>query len=638
MIGQSNFTFVIPESAKPDTPPEELGVYGFTSARCFPATKAQILAAWEDIVGKTSQEDALVIYYSGHGGIAERDSEATSEKGRRRLLYLIPVDFGESKEDDWRGISDLELSKLLYRATKKTDNVTLILDCCHSTRMARAPGIVKSIDPNDYPEILKHIAKMMDEGQFDVNFHHERNPKAICVVAAAETDSAYERSFQVSNSIIQMSVLVEALDKALPGESEQNSRVSWRSIMLRIEDRLKLNCPSQSPQIEGDDLRFAFSLEKTNPHGAIPISFYSGSPMLHGGHLHGLKEKDVYGVMPFGEERLDPGKQIAEVVVDQVGPIRSLGSFTGHPLSSFDDGVKAFPKDKGLGKMAVALRCSNEYADQIRLSLQNSRFLRVSATDEDPTLATIEASNSKLLIRSHEGCGDGGDATVLLAEWQLDNLEGKNLNSWINKSVSILESLARSRHLLSMQGNTQVDSVSQQIDIEWGIVINGKTQPFSTEIVTVEEGENLYLKIRNIGKSKLWVSIFDICAESVTLLSDGSPIGHEIGEDGVYTYGEIDFMCRLVGSEMSWPDGVPKAKQMPETLVLVVTDGPIDLRGLTTSSDTPRDTNDISALRELMENLGSGGARNVPPESRRRAYLSYGIRRLFFQLKSRTSV
>ncbi|CAH0002518.1 unnamed protein product [Clonostachys byssicola] len=620
-----------------------LGRYGFAT------TKAQIITAWGDIVEKTSQGDALVIYYSGHGGMAERQADANSKRGRQRLLYLVPMDFENSKEDDWRGISDIELSKLLHKATDKTDNVTLILDCCHSARMARAPGIVKSIDPHDYREILEHITKMMAEGQFgDVDFHIERNPKPICVVAAAETDSAYERSFPVSTKIIRMSVLVEALDKALPGENEQNPRASWRSIMLRIKDRLRINCPSQSPQIEGDDLRFAFSLDKADPHGAIPISLDNGKLVLHGGHLHGLKKDDVYVVVPFDDERLDPNRQIAEVIVDRVGPTESHGSFTGNPPPPFDDGVKAFPKGNSLAEMAVELRCSDEFADQIRSSLKDSKFLRVPDTDDDLILATIEVNSSKLSVHSHEGYGGEEEkATVLLAEWQLG--EGESMNVLIDKSVAILESLARSRHLLSLQEitkeitqentqeNTPKKSLSRKVDIEMGIVIDGQPLPYSPGTVTVQEGENLYVKIRNTGDSKLWVSIFDICAESVILLSDGSPTGYEISQGEVYTFGDEDFCDGgLIGTEMKWPEWVPKARQIRETFVIVVTDGPIDLRGLTTSSNTPRGTNDISALIELMDGLGSGGGRPAAPESQRRGqFRRYGIHRLFLQLQAK---
>ncbi|KAK7397937.1 hypothetical protein QQX98_012691 [Neonectria punicea] len=562
--------------------------HGFTCTKSCPATRKKILVAWNDIIERAPQGGAVVIYYSGHGGMAEKRDEENDGKTWRRLQYLVPVDFGETKDNDWRGIADVELSQLLRRTTDKTKNVTLILDCCHAARMARLPGTVKTIDPNEYREVSKHIEKTWSEGKFDGDFHYERNPDAVTIIASAETESAYEQRF----GNVQMSVLTEALQKILQRQHTQDAastQVSWRSIMLRVRDRMKVTCPQQYPQIEGDDLRLTFSLDKADLHGAIPISFHGDGVALEDGELHGLKQGDIYAVLPFEEERLNPENEIAEVVVTDVGPVKSWARFEGtsRPTKQHrEGGMKAFPQKRLLGRLPLALQGS-EASEKLRDSITDSRFLRVADAGERLPLATVQQEASRLRLLSHEG-----SVSFLLGDWQL---QGEKVDDdCVAECVTKLESLARSRHLLTPEGRSESGAISQQIDVELGRVRDGNCEPWSGETPAIAEGETFYLKIRNTGSPAVYVSIFDLCAESTTLLSTGSPSGRELRQNESYTYGKVDLTGKLVGSATSWPKGTPRGQErIPENIVLVVTDGRIDLE---TGSRERRGSDDVSEL------------------------------------------
>ena len=608
-----------------------LGEYGFTSKWCYRATREQILNAWNTFIDQTLPEDAVVIYYSGHGGKTKKKKGESDTASRMHLQYLIPFDFGETKEGDWRGITDMELSEILHKTTSKTKNVTVILDCCHSSRMARRPGTVKAIDPDDYREVLKHIEKMMKEGKFDNHFHHERNPLAISIAAAAQTEEAMEDSFDdgTGKGYVWKGALTEALEKALRQARQgiPSTQVSWRSIMLRIRDRMKVTAPGQYPQIEGDDLRFTFSLEGADPHGAIPVSRSSDGVVLQGGRIHGVDESDIYAVLPLNEERLHPDKQIAEIVVTRVGPIASWARFEGGLRPTLEDGAKAFLKKKALRGLPIALLVSADISEKLRLSLESSRFLCIADGDDQPLLATVTLEASQLVLHSHEG-----NIKFVLGEWELR--QDGNHDAEIADCIARLESLARSRHLLTLPEQTAPGPISEQVDVEIGLVEDQQCQPFSEETVVVEEGERFYVKIRNTSSSKRYVSIFDVCADSVTLLSTGSPSGHELREGQSYTYGAVDFTGQLVGSQVSWPRSVPKREEIPETVVVIVTDGRLDLRGLETGARSARRTGNDSALSELIDDVASGVLRTLPTENQQARFLQYGVRRFYFRLKS----
>ena len=103
------------------------------------ATRSGILAGFEQLIRASANDDAAVVYYSGHGGRVKRpDWEARQAAGHDPFVqFVVPSDMGSTTATDFRGLLSVELSELQRRLTKKTRNVTTILDCCHSGLMSR---------------------------------------------------------------------------------------------------------------------------------------------------------------------------------------------------------------------------------------------------------------------------------------------------------------------------------------------------------------------------------------------------------------------------------------------------------------------------------------------------------------------
>ncbi|KAL0066448.1 hypothetical protein AAF712_006490 [Marasmius tenuissimus] len=104
------------------------------------ATRQGMLQAIKDLADspKISASDPIVIFYAGHGG--EFDiKELSATKGlsdtEKMIQFLLPYDFvsNGSSTKEGQGIFDITLSRLLTEiAEKKSDNITVILDSCHS--------------------------------------------------------------------------------------------------------------------------------------------------------------------------------------------------------------------------------------------------------------------------------------------------------------------------------------------------------------------------------------------------------------------------------------------------------------------------------------------------------------------------
>lgn len=102
-------------------------------------TKANIIAAFQDLTSRAQKGDQIYIHYSGHGGRAV--TLFPSVKGDDGLdESLVPTDYGQIKnlaKPEDRYVRDLELAALLQKMVDKQLIVTIVLDSCHSGGASR---------------------------------------------------------------------------------------------------------------------------------------------------------------------------------------------------------------------------------------------------------------------------------------------------------------------------------------------------------------------------------------------------------------------------------------------------------------------------------------------------------------------
>lgn len=92
--------------------------YGFDSTLLIDATERQIFQAFQQLVGKTSENDMVLIYYAGHGYELRNES------------YWLPVEAQSRQEAEVSGISSLTVANWLRAMPAK--HVMLIADSCYS--------------------------------------------------------------------------------------------------------------------------------------------------------------------------------------------------------------------------------------------------------------------------------------------------------------------------------------------------------------------------------------------------------------------------------------------------------------------------------------------------------------------------
>ncbi|GAW25459.1 putative peptidase c14 caspase catalytic subunit p20 [Rosellinia necatrix] len=260
---------------------KKLNTHNFDQITCLTGCKAtakNIRASWEKLVNCTNKDDAVVIYYSGHGGREFRPHPV--EAGTRRpdkFQYLIPHDFrNDDHIEDWKGILDIEISRWLWEITEKTANVTYILDCCHSANLGKSPKaepnrkpVAKCQSTNlgsaDFDAVWDRARERCmagifagDEAQLGVVFANPdyQNPKVVRIAAAAADSSAWQRFTEGKWRGAMTWRLCQMFDAM--GKTR-----SWLNIMAIVGQLMKSDFDSdpQQPRSAAADDRIPFSLK-----------------------------------------------------------------------------------------------------------------------------------------------------------------------------------------------------------------------------------------------------------------------------------------------------------------------------------------------------------------------------------------
>ncbi|UKZ81815.1 hypothetical protein TrVFT333_009589 [Trichoderma virens FT-333] len=241
--------------------------HGFEVVLCcgIEAVRDAILNSWNELISKVKEGDAVVVYYSGFGGIAElplteADDRVWASFGNWAGQFRHPDVSGQ-----FRGILDVEISALVRRTTDITENVTIIFDCCHSGRIARDPWHDGAAVPKNLPlvyhkELFTHLQWLRSQGIDVQNYGGlERNKLAVRVVAAADSETSWEYVDEYGRSGGALTkALVPILDQAL------KANASWKDVIARVCEQVNCRFPRQNPQAEGPHMRLIFSMIATD--------------------------------------------------------------------------------------------------------------------------------------------------------------------------------------------------------------------------------------------------------------------------------------------------------------------------------------------------------------------------------------
>ncbi|MEU1884020.1 caspase family protein [Micromonospora rifamycinica] len=566
------------------------------------ATRAGILDAYGKLVADAGPDDALVVYYSGHGGrLLVPDG--------RDLQFIVPDDYTDSDDEDFRGITDVELSVLLARLTDHTPNVTVVLDCCHAAHMSRQPGHrVKALlrtatsrwTPT-YEDVERHVRALVANGLPVDRRHPVGNPHAVRVVACAPSESAWETA---NRDGTQMGLFTDALSRTL--RAAQGQRVSWSTLLDTVRRRVQTFASVQRPEVEGPSGRQPFETTEPDVLDALPVSV-EGPDRIHllGAPLLGVEVGDEFAIMPGGAAGPDDGPAVGTATVEGLLPTVAVARL--RPV----DAGRAVPADArgyrtraAAPAMPVRLPADHPAGALLRDAVAARAMLRPAGpepADPAPVEVVVDA-RGRLAVRDEAGpLHPPYPATA----------------AGVDAIVANLQRIAQATALRRLTGDPD-RPLPHAVRIEWGRVRDGREEPLALSggLLFAYPGERIYFRVRNEGDDPVYVSLLDIGVSSrVSVLTHSDPGGVRLAPGRSYTYGWHEDLQRLTGVTMSWPEGIEAATARPETVLALISDGPVDTSVLRQhgvrdgGSGTPATAR--FGLSGLLSQIATGGYREV---------------------------
>src|SRR6266849_4884909 len=143
------------------------------------ATHANIIAAIQNhLIAKAKPGDIVVFHFSGHGS---QMKDVTGKKIGGLEETIVPYDSRDPKGKVF-DISGAEIHGLLLQLEKKTQNVTFILDSCHSGTLVRGARVRSVAEDTRTPPPLPSYAVETTRG---LGTSDEGAPLKYAFIAAA---------------------------------------------------------------------------------------------------------------------------------------------------------------------------------------------------------------------------------------------------------------------------------------------------------------------------------------------------------------------------------------------------------------------------------------------------------------------
>ncbi|QRW14169.1 ICE-like protease (caspase) p20 domain protein [Ceratobasidium sp. AG-Ba] len=297
------------------------------------ATRAAIINGLQRLADddRIKKDDAILIFYAGHGSQMQAPSDWDTDG--QKVQALIPFD-AKTLGSDGRSIEvipDRTFGILLDKiAEKKGDNITVILDCCHSTSGTRDDEedlTARSIDEEDLPPLSSNVDKDICESDsggrasiIPAGFAHKSLRSHVVLAACEASEKAWEEDGHGNFTRAILSVL----------EAAMTNQLTYVELMQSLGEIKR-----QHPQCEGINRNRAVfnSALAGASRGMTRVEVKeTGALLLHAGLIQGVTQGalfEVYQHHLMGD--FNPCLGILEVtsIIESTSTLGSIGALPG---------------------------------------------------------------------------------------------------------------------------------------------------------------------------------------------------------------------------------------------------------------------------------------------------------------------
>jgi hypothetical protein len=571
--------------------------YEFTEiVRCpRPATRETMLCALSDLAARTTVDDTVVIYYSGHGGIA-RFSGAVGgiSEPLRDWRYLVPEDPGHSARNHrFRGVLDVELGFIIdQRLASKCPNVTIILECCFAGGMVALPpsGCDPSTRGNTYYrefDVPEFLGERQAWGSPWSRGFANAGPQPVIIAATSEARVSYESPGAVTNGCFTKE-LAAALRRV------RGRRTTWGRLIdgVRRSVQLSGNMLYQEPHVIGPRGREVFGTSTCDDSREFEVMIGSDSRLcLLAGQVHALRTGDLL-------ELIEPDEDVSFgcARVREAGLVRSRLEWVGDtPTNCQPRSLVAVLRARAR-PARVRLFGDTPTMQELRAAIRVSPWL-TEIDHVDPTALEVHIDQGRLRI-----AGPGAAREPWPQQPRVDLATG--LDTPVTWVIADLEALARTRGFVSACAKAPAppDYVEfwlrahgrdgeRVIDGDGGLVHCDDRIEAGMKYAMRYTGETMFVNLINLGVDGRLHSYDD----KLNIRTRG---GFDLrSEEPGDARGVERSVC------LTWPAEVPPTPTR-ESLFFVLTSAKVDLEPLTQIDPKPRrKPNTRACERDILDKL-----------------------------------
>ncbi|KIM26231.1 hypothetical protein M408DRAFT_25451 [Serendipita vermifera MAFF 305830] len=259
------------------------------------ATREEIIQAIKNLSSKRDADehfqedvdkkgDPFLIYFAGHGAEVKRTTD--QELGEQKMRMILPYDYGQRLGDSRvQGIPGYEFNGYLERLSKtQGDNITVILDCCHSgsgTRHGTDNRKVRSSKIEGFIDSRKGTRG----SEVAEDFLHMGLMSHVLLAACSPNGKAKEDQGRG-----------EFTSRLLEATIATGGKITYSNLVKLVA------IPGQIPQCEGaNKSRFLWnSIAINHPH--FNVSQRENSFIVEAGFVHGIPKNSEFTIYRKGDD------------------------------------------------------------------------------------------------------------------------------------------------------------------------------------------------------------------------------------------------------------------------------------------------------------------------------------------------
>ncbi|MEY8688717.1 MAG: caspase domain-containing protein [Leptothrix sp. (in: b-proteobacteria)] len=259
------------------------------------ATHTQIEQAFKELTERVQADDQVYIHYSGHGSYYKAPTAAKEKDEQDQTWVSYGARWPNSQGKDAHDVLDKEIGTWRMALQKKTRDVVMVSDSCHSASVTRdvqvgarsSDGVLK-----EHPlrsQFTEKIDFTMKTRQPDSTLKNEE--VGLFIGAARDIESAVELDPETNGPCSDPKRCygvftwnwAKALETSQPGES-------WGDVYQRAVANIESNTKVlQRPQMEGAANRAVFAAQFAKLTPTVPVqAVKDGNVVIGAGRLSGL--------------------------------------------------------------------------------------------------------------------------------------------------------------------------------------------------------------------------------------------------------------------------------------------------------------------------------------------------------------